>query len=119
MEDRFKFRVLEISNGAPGHRHETPFWKYFKLLTALDPFRYDLQTIVQCTGLQDIKGTDIYEGDILEWAEVRASVEWCDSDAMYYLQEECNHDMDFCESTLIVGNIHENPEIVIGVTINK
>ena len=79
-----------------------------------DGFKYYIwnpKTIGQYTGLKDKLGTEIYEGDILQWDEkewgapYKEVVKW-DYDLLSMRENDWkNH----CE---IIGNVHQNPEIV-------
>lgn len=66
--------------------------------------------VMQYTGLKDINGTEIYEGDILLWDEAewgcinREVVAW-DYDQFYTRRNDWPR---WCE---VVGNIYENPEL--------
>ncbi len=75
----------------------------------------------QYTGLKDKNGKEIYEGDIVksgmncknEWIEYNAIIKWDDIFGMW-IQYICEINdeqmMDVpCE---VIGNIHENPELL-------
>lgn len=71
-------------------------------------------TVGQYTGFDDNTGTEIYEGDVVEYqsdcGRIISEVVFCDGafcveDGAYLLCEYSNE----CK---IVGNIHDNPEIL-------
>ena len=122
MNDRFKFRV----------------WiKYAELYYGLDSFYYDRLknkytfhfedghtktikekdcVVEQCTGLKDKNGRLIYEGDILRLCEATypAVIYW-DGTSWCAMVNGKRKDLlnEFSYRVCgIVGNIHENPELV-------
>ena len=74
--------------------------------------------IMQCTGLKDKSGREIYEGDIIvDNSGEKYVCEWGEPEAGFYLyQLSSARTFYFCnfeENELkIVGNIHENPELL-------
>lgn len=74
----------------------------------------------QCTGLKDKKGNLIYEGDILQDRNgIKAEVVWSYSHACFGIDEGCGEVIEFGEclclcpmSCEVIGNIHENPELL-------
>ena len=60
----------------------------------------------QFTGLQDSQGVDIYEGDIVTWGEGVIESVFFD-DGLFQTESSC---LDDC--MLVVGNIHQNPELL-------
>lgn len=70
------------------------------------------------SGLCDFKGIDIYDGDILkivDCGEEIFSAVWFDDGAFWVDFEGNSRDLliDNCMSAEVVGNIYENPEIVL------
>ena len=85
----------------------------------------------QCTGLKDKNGRMIYEGDIvkitgdvmtigLKYLDCLFKVIWSDNGFWFEMPDE-NDCLGFCEywEYEVVGNIHENPELLEGKNGNK
>jgi uncharacterized phage protein (TIGR01671 family) len=83
--------------------------------------------LMQYTGLKDDHDTAIYENDVL-YDPITNSfyvVTWDDSYAMFFMKNTkddpnltdydfAEFDVDVCNSLYVVGNIHENPELLAG-----
>lgn len=73
--------------------------------------------LMQWTGLQDNRGVDIYEGDIIsnDWDSgyVYCAVKWNAEEAYWYVQHLGEGtDMLYEMNEKVIGNIYENPELM-------
>ena len=124
--DRFKFRVWRIKENC--YNHQEPFptccMQENGLLAYFNEERQMQNYIVeQCTGLKDINGKLIYEGDILKdnhgrIARVYWSVTWCEFEVVY-THNNTGTIYSFTDwayekrcRTEIIGNIHENKDLL-------
>ena len=89
------------------------------------------EVLEQWTGLRDKNGRLIYEGDIikitgdvmtigLKYMDCLFKVIWADNGFWFEMLDE-NDCLGFCEywEYEVVGNIHENPELLEGKNGNK
>lgn len=78
-----------------------------------------LMPLMQFTGLLDKTGAEIYEGDVLLWHEdVNMLVKWNELYASFILEDLRLKGMMSLDSKIstecyeVIGNIHENPELL-------
>lgn len=77
------------------------------------------ETVGQSLGLSDTKGDELWEDDLVEWdCFGRKAVYvcgWSDTFSAFYIANEHNHSFIFAldpSKLNIVGNIHDNPELL-------
>ena len=87
----------------------------------------DVEAVEQYTGLKDKNGKEIYEGDIVseefeyggEKTKTIWQVRWCDDECAFELHyvsgfevEDCSLVADDEENHEVIGNIHENADLL-------
>jgi uncharacterized phage protein (TIGR01671 family) len=84
--------------------------------------------LMQYTGLKDTKGKEIYEGDIvLQNSGSKAVIEWSSMASQWWmrytktasfrkdyksLEPDYGDGQNYCQYIEVIGNIHENPELL-------
>lgn len=113
MNDRFRFRAWDkwkhtyIYDAQDTWDNE---WaEFFGLM--VDDSHGSRFAVEQCTGLKDKNGKLIYEGDILKSGIHYYQVVW--HEGKFVLNKGCkNYPIGGCDLMEIIGNIHENPELL-------
>ena len=119
MKDRFRFRVWNKTEKVYLKMPEMHCDNASSFLSVMED-----EVLEQCTGLRDKNGRLIYEGDIikitgdvmtigLKYMDCLFKVIWEDNGFWFEMLDE-NDCLGFCEywEYEIVGNLHENPELL-------
>lgn len=135
------FRAKAINRDVGSHRtsYKNGDWVYglitrlyderFKILPAemrdidgVNGIEIDYTTIGQYTGLTDKDNKRIFEGDIIKntWTGDVHTVDWCVDCAVWVLpcvtdeRQETTFNSYSGDDYMIIGNIHDNPELLKG-----
>ena len=115
------FAILEhFYYGKPTHYILTGKCDYYDQTGKVDyhPVEIDPETVGQYTGLKDKNGVPVFEGDIVEFDDGRFVVEYFDSRMGFGFSGlrgrgmVCGFTMTHWEHLKIIGNIHDNPELM-------
>ena len=125
-----KFRAKNINGvwyyGCLVYSNELDAAIYFQtgngLVKVMDWVYVNPETVGQFTGLLDKNGNEIYEGDILRFGNSPSGVcevKWNESIAafcicFYFKGEIGSRPLGGCVEFAIIGNIHDNPELLKG-----
>lgn len=72
--------------------------------------------LMQFTGLKDKNGKEIYEGDVLQWAESKVVIKF--QDGAFGFNDDSEIHLGFCFliginlNSEVIGNIYSNPDLV-------
>jgi len=117
MNDRFTFRIWSKER----QKYEHPSYVEETSLLVLARLSKERYTVEQCTGLKDKNGNLIYEGDIIAVANgsingnvliSKWQVVWKGKEGRYSLPSWVGDEPDFSHYVKVLGNIHENPELL-------
>lgn len=122
-----KFRGKRIDNGEWVIGQLVKMWEEWHILNSNNvntAYPVEPATIGQYTGLKDMSGTDIWEGDIMRIPETSFNAEIIgrvlfEDDAYYIIPLRGGHLWGLHWSlrkhnAKIIGNIHDNPELLKG-----
>ena len=113
MDTICELKPVDMSLELLGHRFKYPF--FAAPVGAVRP-----DTVGQFTGLYDCDGKEIFEGDILRFGNSPSGVcevKWNESIAafcirFYFDGEIGSRPLGGCVEFAIIGNIHDNPELL-------
>lgn len=126
---RFKTKNTIISYLANAHEHCTATYDKNGNISSFTHdgeqafYRVIIETVGQYTGLTDINGEKIFEGDIVKITDDEGETDFSDGgvgvvefyDGLWYVNGEVNnalHNLSRVYYIEIIGNIHDNPELV-------
>ena len=118
--DRFRFRawdgegMLAHKNGDFFVQFDGSLWENCCSFEDALVEKHDL-IIMQSTGLLDVNGVEIFEGDVVEgWqpSKRRFVIQWCQMYASLCLGDDSAICDDQMLKSKVIGNIYENPELL-------
>ncbi len=120
MEDRFRVRGWSVFDSGYYDDIQNMLFGVENNMTLLDAISKGLVNEIipeQCTGLEDKKGKLIYEGDIVETHDYTTEHSQIVFDKGCYVLKSkdvaiYDHLSSYEKQCEIIGNIHENPELL-------
>lgn len=119
MNREIKFRAWDEKSGQMLQSTSKNLSTFFTMYNEFQEFANHFGTriiLMQFTGLRDITGRDVYEGDIIARTTIPDRiVEWDSDDCCWVTRKIstgniCRIDIDYFD--VVIGNIHQNPELL-------
>lgn len=90
-------------------------------LDTYEDYVVDADTVGQYTGMKDAKGVKIFDGDIIKSRNFRYAIQYNEFETRFMAVFEERQDFQYRINqqwinefkTVVIGNIHENPELFI------
>lgn len=125
MANRFNFRVWDKNNKKMVYPNGNGYFN-LKNDTVIDGNGelFDLvcqETVEDCilmqsTGLVDKKGKEVFDGDVIKYEDIIASVVYFKDKARFVLEDNYNSiedcDNEYMKTYKVIGNIYENEELL-------
>jgi hypothetical protein len=121
MNREIKFRVwykYKYNNGEMIYIDDW-YWYEENRINSFSDFKDEGYTLLQYTGVKDKNNKEIYEGDIIKYADLNYQVSYEDCQFVAY----CSYYHKYhwprienlsrsCLSSKVIGNIYENPDLL-------
>ena len=117
MTDRFKFRIWHDQQGMiypDGVFIRISEDKVMKLDPTIEEPRYFIMPlsdydIMQCTGLRDVNGNLIYEGDIIDCGDITRDIRWAEGRFVaVHIEKDYVDCLEYnMKRITVIGNIYE------------
>ena len=122
MDDRFRFRAWHKLNKQYYYDAEQTYDYLLGNPPILENnfgelLRNDDYIIEQCSGSKDMNGKLIYEGDIVKFYEHNYEVYFNTNAGGFSIwneKKEVGYSLYYHEELKVIGNIHENPDLLKG-----
>lgn len=119
----FRGKRLDTGEWVEGFYATNPEWdrrlygEHHWIISCKNAFQYEIDpaTVGQYTGLTDMRGVKIFEGDVVTMAEEYGKIEYSETEAMFQVVFDTwctDFDHYFGTDFEVVGNIHDNPELL-------
>lgn len=106
MNREIKFRAWHNANKVMMSHKEIPV--LLKNVEDCNVWKY-----MQYTGLKDKKGTEIYEGDVIEYECGTTDYIVWNIDWQFHTKNNYSNNEEDLSQVIVIGNIYENPEFLI------
>lgn len=107
-----KFRVWDKGNNKMFIPYSIEFGENRVLKSQTSLVYFKNVELMECTGLKDRNGKEIYEGDILSNDEEYYKVVFENASYRAEIEEYSLDLIDVAHCSIVIGNVFENPELL-------
>ena len=108
FKDKLEMREVATNNV---YQLNNNSWWYLSPMPMSD---YEPIELMQYTGLHDVNGKEIYEGDIIDCGQITRRITWLDGGfvAIHKKDDHVDCMQSNMKDVVVLGNIYENKELI-------